>query len=112
MPPDAALVVTNSASSAVFEGIGENGIYFLDWIEEDADLLALQLAIEATAAFFLESTFIGLWVFGWDKVSKKVHALSIWLVAIAANLSALWILLANGWMQRPVGFVLRNGRAR
>jgi cytochrome d ubiquinol oxidase subunit I len=75
------------------------------------DIFGAPLAIEATAAFFLESTFIGLWVFGWNKVSKKVHALSIWLVAIATNLSALWILLANGWMQRPVGYVLRNGRA-
>jgi cytochrome d ubiquinol oxidase subunit I len=62
-------------------------------------------------AFFLESTFIGLWVFGWNKISKKTHALSIWLVAIATNLSALWILLANGWMQHPVGYTIRNNRA-
>lgn len=62
-------------------------------------------------AFFLESTFIGLWIFGWNRVSKKVHALAIWIVALASNLSALWILLANGWMQHPVGFVLRNNRA-
>jgi cytochrome d ubiquinol oxidase subunit I len=75
------------------------------------DIFGAPLAIEATVAFFLESTFIGLWVFGWDRVSKKVHALSIWLVAIATNLSALWILLANGWMQHPVGYVLREGRA-
>ena len=73
--------------------------------------LGAPLAIEATVAFFLESVFIGLWIFGWDKVSKKVHALSIWIVALATNLSALWILLANGWMQHPVGYVLRNGRA-
>ncbi len=56
-------------------------------------------------------SFIGLWIFGWDKVSPRVHALSIWLVAFATNLSALWILLANGWMQHPVGYVIRNGRA-
>ena len=75
------------------------------------DVFGAPLAIEATVAFFLESTFIGLWVFGWDKVSPAVHALSIWLVAIATNLSALWILLANGWMQHPVGYAIRHGRA-
>ncbi|MDA8087763.1 MAG: cytochrome ubiquinol oxidase subunit I, partial [Nitrospiraceae bacterium] len=75
------------------------------------DIFGAPLAIEATVAFFLESTFIGLWVFGWDKVSKKTHALAIWLVALATNLSALWILLANGWMQHPSGYVLRNNRA-
>ncbi|MEJ2010408.1 MAG: cytochrome ubiquinol oxidase subunit I, partial [Acidobacteriota bacterium] len=75
------------------------------------DIFGAPLAIEATVAFFLESTFLGFWIFGWNKVSKRVHALSIWLVAIASNLSALWILLANGWMQHPVGYVLRNNRA-
>jgi cytochrome bd ubiquinol oxidase subunit I len=75
------------------------------------DIFGLPLAIEATAAFFLESVFIGLWAFGWGKVSKRVHLLAIWLVAVASTLSAFWILMANGWMQRPVGFVLRNGRA-
>ncbi len=75
------------------------------------DIFGVPLAIEALLAFFLESTFIGLWVFGWNRVSKKVHAASIWIVAIAVNLSALWILMANGWMQHPVGYVLRNGRA-
>lgn len=75
------------------------------------DIFGAPLAIEATVAFFLESTFIGFWIFGWNRVSKKVHALSIWLVALASNLSALWILLANGWMQHPVGYVIRNNRA-
>ncbi len=75
------------------------------------DIFGSLLAIEATLAFFLESTFIGAWIFTWDKVSKKVHALFIWLVAIASNISALWILLANGWMQHPVGYVIKNGRA-
>ncbi len=75
------------------------------------DIFGATLAIEATVAFFLESTFIGLWVFGWDKVSKKTHALAIWLVAMDTNLSAFWILLANGWMQHPSGYVLRNNRA-
>jgi cytochrome bd ubiquinol oxidase subunit I len=75
------------------------------------DVFGIPLAIEAIAAFFLESVFIGLWAFGWGRVSKKVHLLAIWLVAISSTLSAFWILLANGWMQRPVGFILRNGRA-
>ncbi|MFH1985266.1 MAG: cytochrome ubiquinol oxidase subunit I [Pseudomonadota bacterium] len=75
------------------------------------DIFGSLLAIEATAAFFLESTFVGVWVFGWKKLSKKAHAVVIWLVAGATNLSAIWILIANSWMQHPVGFTLRNGRA-
>jgi cytochrome d ubiquinol oxidase subunit I len=86
----------------------------MNWAEYSkfvGDIFGAPLAIEATLAFFLESTFIGLWIFGWDKISKKLHAAAIWIVAIASSLSALWILLANGWMQKPVGYVLRNGRA-
>jgi len=60
------------------------------------DIFGSLLAIEATAAFFLESTFIGVWAFGWNKLSPKMHALSIWLVALASNLSALWILIEIG----------------
>ncbi len=75
------------------------------------DIFGSLLAIEATVAFFLESTFIAVWVFGWDKLSHKAHAASIWLVAIASNISGIWILLANGFMQNPVGYVIRNGRA-
>ena len=75
------------------------------------DIFGSLLAIEATAAFFLESTFIAVWHFGWEKVSKKVHLLSIWLVTIAVNMSALWIILANGFMQNPLGYEIVNGRA-
>ncbi len=75
------------------------------------DIFGSLLAIEATAAFFLESTFIGVWIFGWKKLSPKAHAVVMWLVAGASTLSALWILTANAWMQHPVGFTLRNGRA-
>lgn len=75
------------------------------------DIFGTPLAIEATAAFFLESTFIGLWIFGWKRLSPRMHAFTIWVVAFATNLSALWILLANGWMQHPVGYVLQNSRA-
>lgn len=98
----------------VVTGITMEFQFGMNWAEYSryvGDIFGAPLAIEATVAFFLESVFIGLWIFGWNKVSKKVHALSIWLVALATNLSALWILLANGWMQNPVGFVLRNNRA-
>ncbi len=75
------------------------------------DIFGSLLAIEATLAFFLESTFLAVWVFGWERVSKKVHLFAIWAVAFASNLSGLWIILANGWMQNPVGYVIRNNRA-
>ncbi len=75
------------------------------------DIFGAPLAIEALLAFYLESTFIGLWVFGWDRLSKKLHLATIWLVAIASNLSALWILIANSFMQNPVGYAIENGRA-
>ena len=75
------------------------------------DVFGAPLAIEALLAFFLESTFIGLWVFGWDKLPKKLHLACIWLVSIGTMLSAFWILAANSFMQNPVGYALRNGRA-
>jgi cytochrome d ubiquinol oxidase subunit I len=75
------------------------------------DIFGSLLAIEATLAFFLESTFLAVWAFGWKRLSPKAHAACIWLVALASNLSALWILIANAWMQHPVGYVIRNGRA-
>src|SRR5512145_355865 len=98
----------------VVTGITQEFQFGMNWAEYSryvGDIFGAPLAIEATVAFFLESVFIGVWIFGWNKVSKVTHAVSIWLVAIATNLSALWILLANGWMQKPVGYVLRNGRA-
>jgi len=75
------------------------------------DIFGSLLAIEATTSFFLESTLLGVWIFGWKKLSKKAHATVMWLVALAGTTSALWILLANGWMQHPVGYVIRDGRA-
>ncbi len=68
------------------------------------------LAFEALTAFFVESVAIGVWVYGWNKVSRNVHLVLIWLVALAANYSAFWILSANSFMQHPVGHVLNNGR--
>ena len=67
------------------------------------DIFGAPLAIEAILAFFLESTFIAVMFFGWERVSKKFHMMSSWLVAVGSNLSALWILIANAWMQNPVG---------
>jgi cytochrome d ubiquinol oxidase subunit I len=75
------------------------------------DIFGSLLAIEATVAFFLESTLIGIWIFGWKKLSAKAHAFVMWLVAIGGSLSAVWILIANAWMQHPVGYAIRNGRA-
>jgi cytochrome d ubiquinol oxidase subunit I len=75
------------------------------------DIFGSLLAIEASAAFFLESTLIGVWVFGWKKLSRRAHATVMWFIAGASNLSAVWILIANSWMQHPVGYVIRNGRA-
>ena len=76
------------------------------------DIFGAPLAIEGILAFFLESTFVAVMFFGWNKVSKKFHLLSTWLVAVGANLSALWILVANAWMQNPVGMAFNPETAR
>ncbi|HLS60550.1 MAG TPA: cytochrome ubiquinol oxidase subunit I [Virgibacillus sp.] len=76
------------------------------------DVFGPSLAVEALLAFFLESTFIGVWVFGWDRLSKKVHLLSIWLVSLGTILSTFWILSANSFMQNPVGYEMVDGRAQ
>ncbi|CAA7602182.1 Cytochrome ubiquinol oxidase subunit 1 [Acididesulfobacillus acetoxydans] len=98
----------------VVTGLVQEFQFGMNWSEYSrfmGDIFGAPLAIEALLAFFIESTFLGVWVFGWDRLPKKVHALTIWLVAIASNLSALWILIANSFMQEPVGYVLRHGRA-
>ena len=79
---------------------GMNWSYFSHYV---GDIFGAPLAIEGLMAFFLESTFVGLFFFGWDKLGKGQHLLVTWLVALGTNLSALWILVANGWMQNPVG---------
>lgn len=79
---------------------GTNWAYYSHYV---GDIFGAPLAIEGLVAFFLESTFIGLFFFGWDRLSKKEHLLTTWLVALGSNFSALWILIANGWMQNPVG---------
>ena len=70
------------------------------------DIFGAPLAMEGLAAFFLESTFLGLWIFGWDRLKPKVHLATIWIVAIGTTASAYFILAANSWMQHPVGYKL------
>lgn len=79
---------------------GMNWSYYSHYV---GDIFGAPLAIEGLMAFFLESTFVGLFFFGWDKMSKGRHLMTTWLVALGSNFSALWILIANGWMQYPVG---------
>ncbi|SNS23469.1 cytochrome ubiquinol oxidase subunit I [Tropicimonas sediminicola] len=79
---------------------GMNWAYYSHYV---GDIFGAPLAIEGLMAFFMEATFVGLFFFGWDKLSKRAHLVVAWLVAIGSNFSALWILIANGWMQNPVG---------
>ncbi len=79
---------------------GTNWAYYSHYV---GDVFGAPLAIEGLMAFFLEATFIGLFFFGWDKMSKVAHLTTTWMVALGSNLSALWILIANGWMQLPAG---------
>jgi cytochrome d ubiquinol oxidase subunit I len=98
----------------VVTGIMQEFQFGMNWADYSRFVGAVfggPLAVEALVSFFLESTFLGIWIFGWDRLSKKVHLACIWLVAIAATLSALWILSANAFMQEPVGFEIVNGRA-
>jgi cytochrome d ubiquinol oxidase subunit I len=98
----------------VATGIVQEFQFGMNWSEYSrfvGDIFGAPLAIEALLAFFLESTFLGIWIFGWDRLPKALHAATIWLVAIGSNLSALWILIANSFMQEPVGYAVNNGRA-
>src|SRR6218665_1145879 len=82
---------------------GMNWSYYSHYV---GDIFGAPLAIEGLMAFFLEATFVGLFFFGWDKLSKVGHLVATWAVALGSNFSALWILIANGWMQNPVGSAL------
>jgi len=98
----------------VATGLVQEFQFGMNWSEYSrfmGDIFGVPLAIEALLAFFLESVFLGVWIFGWDKLPKGLHAATIWLVAIGSNLSAFWILVANSFMQEPMGYALRNGRA-
>ena len=99
----------------VATGIVQEFQFGMNWSEYSrfvGDIFGAPLAIEALLAFFLESTFLGLWIFGWDKLSKRVHLACIWLVALGSNISALWILIANSFMQQPVGYTLNTATGR
>ena len=98
----------------VVTGIVQEFHFGMNWSEYArfmGDIFGAPLALEALTAFFLESTFLGIWMFGWDKLSEKRHCLCIWLVAFGSNLSAFWILVANSFMQHPVGYAVEGGRA-
>ena len=98
----------------VVTGIVQEFHFGMNWAEYSrfmGDIFGAPLALEALMAFFLESTFMGVWIFGWGRLSNKAHATVATLVALGTNLSAFWILVANSFMQHPVGYVIRNGRA-
>jgi cytochrome d ubiquinol oxidase subunit I len=88
---------------------GTNWAYYSHYV---GDIFGVPLAIEGLMAFFLEGTFIGLFFFGWDRLSRRQHLVVTWLVAIGSNLSALWILIANAWMQNPTGAHFNSGTMR
>src|SRR3954453_12813649 len=80
------------------------GMNWSDYRRFVGDIFGAPLAIEGLVAFFLEFTFLGLWIFGWDRLPKKVHLASIWLASIGTMLSSYFILAANSWMKHPVGY--------
>ncbi len=107
------LFLVNFAMGVV-TGIVQEFHFGMNWAEYSrfmGDIFGVPLALEALTAFFLESTFLGLWIFGWERMSPRLHAACIWLVAFGGNLSAFWILVANSFMQSPAGYVIQNGRA-
>ncbi|MEU4228047.1 cytochrome ubiquinol oxidase subunit I [Nonomuraea sp. NPDC026600] len=99
----------------VVTGIVQEFQFGMNWSEYSTfvgDVFGAPLAMEALLAFFMESTFLGLWIFGWERLPKKVHLACIWAAAIGSNLSAYFILAANAWMKHPVGYEVVDGRAR
>ncbi|MFC7306000.1 cytochrome ubiquinol oxidase subunit I [Streptomyces monticola] len=88
------------------------GMNWSDYSRFVGDIFGAPLAFEALIAFFFESTFIGLWIFGWDKLPKKLHLATIWMVSIGTVLSAYFILAANSWMQHPVGYRINHEKGR
>ncbi len=103
-----------NAGVGIVTGIVQEFQFGMNWSEYSrfvGDIFGAPLAIETLLAFFLESTFLGIWIFGWDRLNRWLHLACIWLVVFGATLSAFWILVANSFMQNPVGFVVNNGRA-
>ncbi|MEN3534072.1 cytochrome ubiquinol oxidase subunit I [Microbispora sp. ZYX-F-249] len=99
----------------VVTGIVQEFQFGMNWSEYSTfvgDVFGAPLALEALLAFFLESTFLGLWIFGWDRLPKRIHLACLWAAVIGSNLSAYFILAANAWMKHPVGYEVVDGRAR
>src|SRR4051794_16182481 len=108
------LLIINTAVGVV-TGLVQEFQFGMDWSEYSrtvGDVFGAPLAMEGLAAFFLESVFLGLWIFGWNKLSKRVHLATIWAVAVGGALSALFILAANSWMQHPVGYAINPATGR
>src|SRR5215831_11377224 len=106
------LLVINIAI-AVVTGLVQEFQFGMNWGAYSRlveNIFGAPLAMEGLAAFFLKSTFLGLWLFGWDKLPPRIHLLTIWAVSLGSALSALFILAANSWMQHPVGYVMVHGK--
>jgi cytochrome d ubiquinol oxidase subunit I len=104
------LLLINVAVGVV-TGLVQEFEFGMNWSQYSrfvGDVFGAPLALEGLAAFFLESTFLGLWLFGWGRLPKRVHLACIWMVALGSMLSALFILAANSWMQHPVGYALNS----
>ena len=107
-----ALLVINVAIGVV-TGIVQEFEFGMNWGAYSrlvGNVFGAPLAMEGLAAFFLESVFLGLWLFGWDKLPRRIHLLTIWAVSFGSALSAAFIMAANSWMQHPVGYVMVNGK--
>ena len=106
------LLVINVAIGVV-TGLVQEFQFGMNWSAYSrlvGNIFGAPLAMEGLAAFFLESTFLGLWLFGWDKLPRRIHLLTIWLVSLGTVLSAAFIMAANSWMQHPVGYVMMHGK--
>jgi len=106
------LLVINVAIGVV-TGLVQEFQFGMDWGAYSrlvGNIFGAPLAMEGLAAFFLESTFLGLWLFGWDKLPRLVHLLTIWAVSLGTVLSAAFIMAANSWMQHPVGYQVAGGK--
>src|SRR6476646_561988 len=109
-----ALLVINVAIGVV-TGIVQEFQFGMNWGAYSrlvGNVFGAPLAMEGLAAFFLESVFLGLWLFGWDVLPRRVHRFTIWMVALGASLSAEFIMAANSWMQHPVGYVTNTTTGR
>jgi cytochrome bd ubiquinol oxidase subunit I len=109
-----SLMLINFAMGVV-TGIVQEFQFGMNWSNYSrfvGDIFGAPLAIEGLLAFFLESTFLGIWIFGWDRLPRKIHLATIWITAVATAISALIILAANAWMQQPVGYAVNTATGR